>query len=309
MLRYTIRRLLFMAATVWVVVTITFFLLRAAPGGPFDSERAVSPAVEANLLAAYNLDDPLLVQYGSYLWNLLQGDLGPSFKLKDFGVAELLLNGLPISLLIGGMALVIALFSGVVLGALMARFYGQTLDRVLTTVVTCFLAVPPLVSGPILVLVFAVGLQWLPAGGLDSPMHYVLPTIALCIPYIAAFSRLCRGSCLETLGQPYATTALAKGVSHWQLMRTHIVPASLIPVLSYVGPAAATLLAGSMVVEVFFSIPGIGYHFVQGALNRDYTLVLGAVLVYTSTILVLNFLIDLSFLKIDPRIRLEKQLH
>ena len=306
MWRYIARRVSFMVVTLWIVITVTFFLLRVAPGGPFDGERAVSPAVEQNLLAAYDLDEPLLVQYGTYLWNLLHGDLGPSFKLKDFSVAELLLNGLPISLLIGGLALMIAFVLGLSLGALMARFHGYKLDKVLMAAVTCCLALPPLVGAPLLVLLFAVGLQWLPAGGLDAPKHFVLPVIALCIPYIAAFARLSRVSCIEALEQPYATTALSKGVSDWQLMRKHVVPGSLIPVLSYVGPAAATLLAGSMVIEVFFSIPGIGYHFVQGALNRDYTLVLGAVLVYTSTILALNFLIDLTFLRIDPRIRLDR---
>ena len=304
MLLYIVRRSLFMLTTIWVVVTITFFLLRIAPGGPFDTERAVSPAVEQNLLAAYNLDDPLLHQYGSYIWGLVQGDLGPSYKQKDFSVAELLFHGLPISLLIGGIALTIAVTVGLFLGATMARYRNQKLDAALEGFVTCGLALPPLVAAPLLVLLFSLVLRWLPAGGLESPLHLVLPVISLSIPYIAAFARLSRSSCLEALNQPFATTAQAKGVNNWRLLWHHVVPSALVPVLSFVGPAAATLLAGSMVVEVFFSIPGIGHYFVQGALDRDYTLVLGAVLVYTTSILVLNFLIDLVFLRIDPRIQL-----
>ena len=293
-----------MLTTIWIVVTITFFLLRVAPGGPFDSERAVSPAVEQNLLAAYNLDDPLVHQYASYIWGLVQGDLGPSYKQKDFSVAELLFHGLPISLLIGGIALTIAVAIGLFLGATMARYRNQKLDAALEGFVTCGLALPPLVAAPLLVLLFSLVLRWLPAGGLESPLHLVLPVISLCIPYIAAFARLSRSSCLEALNQPFVTTAQAKGVNHWRLLWHHVVPSALVPVLSFVGPAAATLLAGSMVVEVFFSIPGIGHYFVQGALDRDYTLVLGAVLVYTTSILILNFLIDLVFLRIDPRIQL-----
>lgn len=293
-----------MVTTVWVVVTITFFLLRVAPGGPFDSERAVSPAVEQNLLAAYQLDQPLYQQYSTYLWRLVHGDLGPSYRQKDFRVTELLLNGLPTSLLIGGSALLIALLLGLYLGALMARYRNSVIDSLLEGFVTCGLALPPLVAAPILVLLFAVVLRWLPAGGVDSPSHFILPVISLCIPYIAAFARLTRSSCLEALNQPFSTAAQAKGINNFRLLWHHIVPAALVPVLSYVGPAAATLLAGSMVVEVFFTIPGIGQYFVQGALDRDYTLVLGAVLVYTVVILLVNFLIDLVFLRIDPRVQL-----
>lgn len=293
-----------MLTTIWVVLTLTFFLLRLAPGGPFDSDRAVSPAVEQNLLAAYNLDEPLLHQYGRYIWDLARGDLGPSYKQKDFTVAELLFHGLPTSLLIGGIALAIAVAVGLCLGATMARYRNQKLDAALEGFVTCGLALPPLVAAPLLVLLFSLVLQWLPAGGLESPLHFVLPVVSLCIPYIAAFARLSRSSCLDALNQPFATTAQAKGVNNWRLLWHHVLPSALVPVLSFVGPAAATLLAGSMVVEVFFSIPGIGHYFVQGALDRDYTLVLGAVLVYTTSILVLNFLIDLVFLRIDPRIQL-----
>ena len=293
-----------MLTTIWVVLTLTFFLLRVAPGGPFDGERAVSPAVEQNLLAAYNLDDPLLHQYGRYIWGLVRGDLGPSYKQKDFSVAELLFHGLPISLLIGGIALSIAVSVGLCLGATMARYRNQKLDAALEAFVTCGLALPPLVAAPLLVLMFSLVLQWLPAGGLESSLHFVLPVVSLCLPFIAAFARLSRSSCLEALNQPFATTAQAKGVTTWRLFWHHVLPTALVPVLSFVGPAAATLLAGSMVVEVFFSIPGIGHYFVQGALDRDYTLVLGAVLVYTTSILVLNFLIDLVFLRIDPRIQL-----
>ena len=293
-----------MLTTIWIVVTITFFLLRVAPGGPFDGERAVSPAVEQNLLAAYHLDEPLAYQYGRYLFGLVRGDLGPSFKQKDFSVAELLLHGLPISLILGGTALVIAVGVGLCLGATMARHRNQTLDALLEGFVTLGLAFPPLVAAPLLVLVFSMILRWLPPGGFESPLHLVLPVISLSIPYIAAFARIARSSCLEALNQPFATAAQAKGVSNLRLFWHHVIPTALVPILSFVGPAAATLLAGSMVVEVFFSIPGIGSYFVQGALDRDYTLVLGAVLIYTTSILVLNFLVDLVFLRLDPRVKL-----
>ena len=305
MTRYIFRRALFMVVTLWVVVTITFFLLRVAPGGPFDSERAVSPAVEKNLLAAYQLDEPLLQQYGNYIWNLLQGDLGPSYKQRDFEVAELLLHGLPVSLLVGGIALTIAVGIGIVLGSVMARFRNRWIDTFIESLVTCGLALPPIVAAPLLVLVFAILLRALPAGGLDSPYHYILPILSLCLPYIAAFARLTRSSCLEALNQPFTITAQAKGIKTWRLMLNHVIPASLVPVVSFLGPAAATLLAGSMVVEVFFAIPGLGHYFVQAALDRDYTVVLGAVIVYASTILTLNFLVDLTLLRIDPRIKLD----
>lgn len=294
-----------MLATLWIVVTVTFFLLRVAPGGPFDSERAVSPAVEKNLLAAYHLDEPLIQQYARYLLDLLQGDFGPSYKQKDFSVAELLFHGLPVSLTVGGTALLIALVVGVLLGAIMARYRNRWIDSALEALVTCGLALPALVAAPLLVFLFAIVLSFLPAGGLDSPAHFVLPVLSLCLPYIAAFARLSRSSCLEVLNQPHTVTAVAKGISTSQVMIRHVIPASLVPVISFVGPAAATLLAGSMVVEVFFAIPGIGHYFVQAALDRDYTVVLGAVVIYTSSILILNLLVDLVLTLIDPRIKLD----
>ena len=303
MIRYIVRRAAFGLVTLWCVVTITFFLLRAIPGGPFDSQRALPPAVEKNLQAAYHLDDPIALQYLTYLNNLLQGDFGPSFQHKDFSVGELIANGLPASLRIGGLALAFAFSSGILLGIVMAAKQNGVLDSILSSVVTLFLAIPPIIMAPILVLCFAVNLGWFPAGGLDSISSYVLPATALALPYTAAFARLAKGGCIDVMRESYVLAARAKGVSTARLMTQHVLRPALIPVVAFLAPATATLFTGSMIVEEIFSIPGLGRYFVQGAINQDYSLVLGAVIVYSALILLLNFLVDLSFLKLDPRIR------
>ena len=303
MTRYILGRAMFAIVTLWCVITITFFLLRLVPGGPFDSQRALPPEVEQNLRAAYQLDDPLPLQYLSYLGNLITGDFGPSFQHKDFTVGELIANGLPASLSVGGLALVFALFVGVFLGVTMAARQRRLVDNVLSSLVTLFLALPPIIMGPLLVLAFAVNLGWLPAGGLDSARSYLLPALALALPYTAAFARLAKGGCIDALQESYVLTARAKGVTDARLMFRHVLRPSLIPVLAFLAPATATLLVGSMIVEEIFSIPGLGRYFVQGAINQDYSLVLGAVIVYSALILLLNFLVDISFLKLDPRTR------
>ena len=303
MIRYILKRVAFMAVTLAAVVTVVFFLLRLIPGGPFDGERSLPSEVEQNLRAKYNLDAPLFEQYRDYLSDLLTGDLGPSFRNKDFSVNELISHGLPISLTIGLLALCFALVSGCLLGVLAAQHQGSTLDNSIRMFSTMCLALPPLVSGPLLVLIVAVFLNWLPAGGISTYKHYILPSIALSIPYIAAFARLTRTSYIDVERQPFVLTARAKGLSATQISIHHIFRSAATPVMSFVGPSAAALLAGSMIVEEIFSIPGLGRFFVQGALTQDYTLVTGAVLVYAVLILLFNFLIDLLYPILDPRTR------
>ena len=303
MIRYIAQRLLFMLATFLAVVTVVFFLLRLVPGGPFDGERSLPVEVEQNLRAKYNLDAPLTSQFAHYVIDLAQGDLGPSFRQKDFTVNELIANGLPVSLTIGAIALIFAFCAGSILGIFAALYQGSWIDTGLRVFSTLCLALPPLVSGPLLVLVVAVALQWLPAGGISTYKHYVLPSLALSIPYIAAFARLARSSFLEIKKQQFVLTAQAKGLSPTQIAIRHVLRSAATPVLSFVGPAAAALLAGSMIVEEIFAIPGLGRFFVHGAIARDYTLVMGAVLIYAALILVFNFVVDVLYPILDPRIR------
>ena len=303
MFRYLLRRLAFSLVALWAVASAAFFLVRAAPGGPFDGERRLPPAVEANLRAAYHLDESLSRQYVRYLGMLAEGDLGPSFRSKDFSVNELVAQGLPVSLLLGGGALLLAIGAGVAAGTWAACHRERWRDRLVALLITLSLAVPPIVVAPALVLAFAVRLRWFPAGGFESAAHLVLPVVALALPYAAAFARLARGSVAEVLARPHVLTARAKGLPMPRIVARHVLPSALLPVVSFAGPAAAALLTGSMVVEEVFSLPGLGRYFVQGALNRDYTLVTGAVIVYAGLVLGLNFLADLLLARLDPRIR------
>lgn len=306
MLLAALRRLLVSLPTLLVLVTLTFFLMRAAPGGPFDRERALLPQVEAALQAQYRLDQPLWRQYFAYLGDLARGDLGPSLQYEGYRVTELIAQGLPVSFLLGGLALVVALAGGLALGLLAARHAGGWTDRALTGLTLLGISIPNYVVAPLLILVFAVGLQWLPAGGWRGGAigDLVLPVIALALPQVAYVARLLRGSLEEVLQAPYIRAARAKGLPERLVLLRHALPPALMPVLSYLGPAAAGLLTGSVVVEQVFNLPGLGRYFVQGALNRDYTLVLGVVLLYGALIVVLNFVVDLLYGRLDPRARL-----
>jgi oligopeptide transport system permease protein len=301
--RHLITRVALAVLTFWVIVTVVFFLLRIAPGGPFDGERRLPPEVEANLRAAYHLDDPLAIQYGRYLGMLLRGDLGPSFRQKDFSVNELVASGAPVSLAVGGLALLFATGFGIAVGLWAGTAPGSARDRWLMGIVNAGLALPSIVLAPLAVLVFSVLLGWLPAGGIGSMAHFVLPPIALALPFTTAIARLARGSVAETMLEPHIRTARAKGLPHGRVLRRHVLPLALLPVVSFLGPAAAAMLTGSVVVEQVFELPGIGRYFVQGALNRDYTLVMGVVIVYAALILLFNLLVDLLYVRLDPRIR------
>ncbi len=303
MRRYLLQRATFGLITLLVIVSSVFFLLRLAPGGPFDGERQLPPEIEANLKAAYNLDAPLLQQYTTYIGQLLTGDFGPSFRQKDFSVGELIQAGLPTSLALGAGALLLALVLGLSVGVCAGLRPGSGLDAVLMSLSNINLAIPTIVAAPVLILVFAVGLSWLPAGGVVEPGFLILPVIALSLPYAAAIARLIRGSVAETHILPHVVTAKAKGLGHIRIITRHIMPIAAIPLVSFLGPAAAGLLTGSVVVEQVFDLPGIGRYFVQGALARDYTLVMGVVVVYSAAIILFNLVVDLAYGWLDPRIR------
>lgn len=306
MVRYLLIRTGLTLLTFWLIVTVVFFLMRLAPGGPFDGERRLPPEVETNLRAAYNLDKSLPQQYIDYLGMLVRGDLGPSFRQKDFSVNELVAIGLPVSLTIGGLALIIATTVGIAVGLRAGLSPGSRKDIALMGLTNIGIALPTIIVAPLLVLVFGVTLGWLPTGGVGSFSHYILPPIALALPFTAAIARLTRGSVVETLSQPHLKTARAKGLTERLIIRRHIFPIALLPVVSYLGPAATSLLTGSVIIEQVFELPGIGRYFVQGALNRDYTLVMGVVVVYAALILMFNLLVDLAYAWMDPRIRLQE---
>ena len=306
MVRYLLIRTGLTLLTFWLIVTVVFFLMRLAPGGPFDGERRLPPEVETNLRAAYNLDKSLPQQYIDYLGMLVRGDLGPSFRQKDFSVNELVAIGLPVSLTIGGLALIIATTVGIAVGLRAGLSPGSRKDIALMGLTNIGIALPTIIVAPLLVLVFGVTLGWLPTGGVGSFSHYILPPIALALPFTAAIARLTRGSVVETLSEPHLKTARAKGLTERLIIRRHIFPIALLPVVSYLGPAATSLLTGSVVIEQVFELPGIGRYFVQGALNRDYTLVMGVVVVYAALILMFNLLVDLAYAWMDPRIRLQE---
>lgn len=290
--------------TLWLLATLCFVLLRAAPGGPFDAEKAAPPEVEAALAAQYRLDQPLWSQYAHWVGDVLRGDLGPSFQYPDYTVNELLAASLPISLVNGGAALALALLLGVPLGTWAALRAGRWTDRVLMFGAGLGLSVPKFVVAPLLVLVFAVGLQWLPAGGWDGGWRSaVLPVVALALPNLAYCARLTRASLLDVLGADYLRAARGRGLSEARLLFAHALRPGLLPVVAWLSPALINVVSGSAVVEQVFGIPGVGRYFVQGALNRDYTLVLGVVLVIGAAIVLINALVDALRAAMDPRLR------
>ncbi|MDY0021392.1 ABC transporter permease subunit [Arenimonas caeni] len=290
--------------TLWLLATLCFVLLRAAPGGPFDAEKSAPPEVEAALAAQYRLDQPLFAQYGHWLADVARGDLGPSFQYPDYTVNELLAASLPISLLNGGLALLLALAVGVPLGVWAALRAGRWTDRLLMFGAGLGLSVPKFVVAPLLVLLFAVTLQWLPAGGWDGTWRsMVLPVVALALPNLAYCARLTRASLLEVLGADYLRAARGRGLSGARLLLVHALRPGLLPVVAWLSPALINVVSGSAVVEQVFGIPGVGRYFVQGALNRDYTLVLGVVLAIGAAIVLINALVDALRAWLDPRLR------
>lgn len=305
MIRYAARRLLGVLPTLFVIVTISFFVIRLAPGGPFDDEQTLAPEIKANLEAAYGLDRPVIEQYGRYLVNLLQGDFGPSFKFKDFTVTELIAQGLPVSLALGLGAILLAMLIGIPLGTLAALRQNSPTDYGIMAVAVLGIALPSFVTGPLFALVFGLQLRWFPVAGWEAGelRYLVLPVVTLALPMIAYIARLTRGSLLEVLRSNFVRTARAKGLPEHLVILRHALRPALLPVVSYLGPATAFVITGSLVVETVFGLPGSGRYLVQGAINRDYSLVMGMIVVYGSLTLVLNLLADLIYGWLDPRVR------
>ncbi|HXH03149.1 MAG TPA: oligopeptide ABC transporter permease OppB [Candidatus Competibacteraceae bacterium] len=305
MWHYAFKRLLSAIPTMFVIVTLAFFMMRLAPGGPFDKERALPPEIEQNILAAYDLDKPLWYQYLKYLGGLLQGDFGPSYRIRDFSVSELIAQGFPASLQLGATAMIIAVAVGVSLGTVAALRQNSKVDYAVMTVAMTGIALPNFVIAPLLTLVFGVYLSWLPVAGWGEGAiaNKILPVIALALPQVAYIARMTRGSMVEVLNANYIRTARAKGLSERLVVVRHAIKGALLPVVSYLGPATAAIITGSVVVETIFSIPGIGRYFVLGALNRDYTLVLGVMVFYAVLIILLNLAVDLIYGLLDPKVR------
>ncbi len=305
MISFVLRRLASAVPTLFIVVTICFFLMRFAPGGPFNLERPLPPQTMANLMATYHLDQPLWNQYLTYISNAVTGDFGPSYIYKDNTVAELIGKGLPYSMELGFYALLLALVGGVLAGTIAALRQNSALDFLIMSVSTVGVTVPNFVVGPVLTLIFAITLSWLPAGswGDGSLRFLILPMIALALPQLAVFARLTRGSMIEALHTDHIRTARAYGLPSRTVVITHAMRAAMLPVVSYLAPAAAALLTGSAVVETIFTIPGVGRYFVLGAINRDYTLVMGTVVLIAIFVIVFNLLVDIIYGLLDPRVR------
>ncbi|MDO5659258.1 MAG: ABC transporter permease subunit [Paracoccus sp. (in: a-proteobacteria)] len=305
MLAYTLRRLASAIPTIFIIITLTFFMIRLAPGGPFDLERPLDPVIMENLKRAYNLDGSLFSQYLTYMGNLLQGDLGPSFTRRDFSVNDLFAAGLPVSILLGAMALGVAIVIGTLLGAWAALRQNTIVDYVVVGIATFGITVPNFVLAPLLSLFFGVMLGWLPAGGwsMSDPKYWVLPVLTLASTQISVIARLVRGATIEALRSNHVRTARAYGLPQRIVVGVHALRAAMLPAVSYLGPTAAGLLTGSVVVETIFGLPGIGRYFVQGALARDYTLVMGTVVVIAVFIVLFNLIVDLLYAILDPRVR------
>jgi oligopeptide transport system permease protein len=304
---FALRRLAGLVPTLFVLVTLSFFVIRLAPGGPFDQEQKLSPEVLANLDAAYGLDQPLPVQYGRYLAGLVRGDLGPSFRYKDFRVTELIATGLPVSLTIGLAAALLAFFGGVPLGAWAAWRSGSIADHAVVGFALIGTILPPFVVGPVLALLFGIYWPVFRIAGYEpgDASFLVLPVITLALPVMAYVARLTRDSLIAVLQSNFVRTARAKGLPARIVLMRHALRPALIPVVSYLGPAVAFVVTGSLVVEAVFGLPGSGRLLVQGAIDRDYPVVMGMILVYGVFTLVCNLIADLVYRWLDPRVRLE----
>ncbi|MBV8496641.1 MAG: ABC transporter permease subunit [Gammaproteobacteria bacterium] len=307
MLRYALRRIAGLVPTLLVIITASFAIIRLAPGGPFDAEQPLSAPVRANLERLYGLDQPLPVQYLHYLRALAHGDFGPSLRQRDFTVSELIGQGLPLSAELGLAAIALAVLSGIPAGVAAALWHNRGVDLGITALAATAIALPGFVTGPLLVLVFGLHLHWLPVAGWEagSPRYLVLPVITLALPVAAYLARLMRASLLEVLRSPWVRSARARGLGSARVLWRHALPPALLPVVSYLGPAVAFVVTGSLVVESVFGLPGSGRFLVQGAIDRDYPLVMGMIVVYGALTLALNLIADLAYGWLDPGVRRE----
>lgn len=305
MFSYAFKRLLSTIPVLWIAVTVAFFTLRLAPGGPFDGERPLPPGIIANLRAHYSLDKPLVEQYFIYVGNVLKGDLGPSFVNEDFSVTEQLMIGMPYTFTVATLAIIMSVILGVAAGAIGAIYQNRMPDYLISVVILTGLVLPNFLIAPILQLIFGVNLGWLPVAGWGSGsiVNLIMPVTVLTLPHAARISRLMRGSIIEVMNTNYIRTARAKGIGPRLTVLRHAIKPALMPVVSYLGPAASYLLTGSLVVETVFGLPGIGRYFVTAALNRDYGMVLGTVIFYMVLIVILNLLVDIAYAFLDPKVR------
>jgi oligopeptide transport system permease protein len=300
-------RLLGLVPTLLMLITVAFFLIRVAPGGPFDTEKPLPQEIRANLDAKYHLDEPLLQQYFRYMGQIVTLDFGPSYQYKDWTVNELIARGFPVSLAIGGTAMLLAFVVGTLIGVIAALRQNTTVDYSIMGMAMLGISIPNFVIAPLLILFLAVYAGWLPAGGWEwSFRHMLMPVITLALPVIAYIARLTRGSMIEVLHSNYIRTARAKGLPERIVLARHALRPALLPVISYMGPATAGLITGSVVIERIYSIPGLGSYFVQGALNRDYTLVMGVVIFYGVVIILMNFIVDMLYAWLNPKIRFDE---
>ena len=304
--QFVFKRFLSIIPTMFIIITIGFFIIRLAPGGPFAREKAVPQAILENLMAKYHMDEPLIKQYLRFMGGVLQGDLGPSFTNKDFTVNELIAFSLPNSIILGLASLVLSLIFGITAGIISALKQNKLADYTVMSLAVTGISIPTFVIGPVLMLIFAVTLNWLPTSGWIDGRHgiktMIMPVITLALPQFAYIARLMRASMLETLRSDFVRTALAKGLSMPVIIFKHVLKGACLPVVSYLGPAMALVITGSVVVEKIFAIPGLGMHFVRSAINRDYTMIMGTVIVYSLILVILNFIVDIIYGFLDPRI-------
>jgi oligopeptide transport system permease protein len=305
MFRFVVRRLLQTIPVLFVIITATFFMVRFVPGGPFTGEKAIPPDILRNIEAHYGLDKPLWRQYATYLGSIARGDLGPSFKYPNRTVNEIIADKLPVSLELGGLAMLVALALGLTLGVVAAVRRNTWLDYLASSTGLLGICVPTFVLGPLLVLLFAIRLGWFNASGWDTPADRVLPVLTLGFVYAAYIMRLTRGGMLEVLNQDFIRTARAKGASEGRVIFRHALRGGLLPVVAFLGPGIAGILTGSFVIETIFQIPGLGREFVNSAFNRDYTLVLGTVILYATLIVVCNLVVDVVQVWLNPRLKFE----
>ena len=305
MLRFIAKRFLEMIPVLFVIATLTFFMVRLAPGGPFTTEKSIPPEIQKKLEAFYGLNRPLFQQYLDYMGNLLKGDLGPSFKYATWSVNELIWSAFPVSLELGCYGLAIALILGLGAGIVASLRQNSALDHVSMSLAMVGICVPTFVLGPLLILMFGLGLGWVNASGWDSWRDRILPSITLGFFYAAYIARLARGGMLEILNQEFIRTARAKGASRQRIIFKHALKGGLLPVVSFLGPAVADIITGSFVVETIFQVPGLGRFFVTAAFNRDYTMVIGTVLFYAVLIILLNLVVDVVQVWLNPRLRFE----
>ncbi len=305
MIKFIAKRIFEAIPTLLVLITISFFLMRFAPGNPFSSERPLPPEVMANIEAKYGLDKPVFEQYTTYLGNIIQGDFGPSFKYKDFTVNELVTKALPVSAKIGFFAFIFALVMGVTVGTIAALKQNTWIDYTIMSTAMAGVVMPSFILAPVLIYIFSINLGWLPAGGwLDGSLKYMLlPMFGMSLLYVATFARITRGSMIETLNSNFIRTARAKGLSYPYIIVKHALKPALLPVVSYMGPAFVGIITGSVVIETIFGLPGIGKLFVNAAFNRDYSLVLGITILIGTLTIIFNAIVDIVLAYIDPKIR------